>query len=446
MIFAEGNWYATDFSGLTPAWDANMAWSFHKYWNPNDYNAFQTYLTLRSNTNTPLWMGESGENSNQWFSDAVQLLEAYHIGWSWWTLKKIESVSCPLSVKKTAGYDTLLRYWSGQGSQPTVAFSVNALTAQALLFDADLCTFRPDFLYALFTMPKSQARRPWGPNLLPGVLYASNYDMGRNGVAYFDNDYQNTQGSNGPAYNTGWSYRNDGVDIESCSDASSNGFDIGWTNPGEFLGFTVNVQTSGTYSLTARVASGTSGGSIKFSLDGSDITSAIAVPSTGGWQTWQTVTAGPLSLTTGTHDLALNFLSTNVNINRVEFTLLGSAVADQDVHPGTFALAQNFPNPFNPNTIIGYRVSGLGTRENSTEYGAPGASNEGSGDWGLGSRWVRLSVYDILGREVAVLVNEKKDPGEYSVTWDATGMSSGVYYYRLEAGDFVQSKKMVVVK
>jgi endoglucanase len=65
LIFAEGNRYATDFSNLTPAWDANMAWSFHKYWNTNDYAAFQSFLNLCANTNTPLWMGESGENANQ---------------------------------------------------------------------------------------------------------------------------------------------------------------------------------------------------------------------------------------------------------------------------------------------------------------------------------------------------------------------------------------------
>jgi len=431
LIFAEGNWYATDFSSLTPAWDTNMAWSFHKYWNANDYSAFQNYLSLRANSNAPLWMGESGENSNQWFCDAVQLLEAYHIGWSWWTLKKIESISCPLSVKKHAGYDALLKYWNGQGAQPTVAAAMSALTSQALLLDADLCISRPDFRHALFTMPFSSTRTPWGRNEIPGVLYTVNYDMGRNGSAYLDNDFQNTGGVNGPAYNSGWTYRNDGVDIEACTDALSNGFNVAWSNPGEFIAFTVDVGTTGTYSLKARVASGSSGGSFKVSLDGTDLTAALAVPGTGGWQSWQTVTAGPLAMGSGEHDLKLHFLSSNVNVNRLEFTLIASEVNQEPTTPARFSLSQNYPNPFNPSTNIGYRVPG---------------EESGSRVLGLGSRWVKLAVYDLLGREVAVLVNGPKEPGEYSVQFDGSGLGSGVYYYRLKTGELVATKAMVLCK
>jgi hypothetical protein len=63
-----------------------------------------------------------------------------------------------------------------------------------------------------------------------------------------------------------------------------------------------------------------------------------------------------------------------------------------------------------------------------------------------GASDVKLSVFDLLGREVAVLVNEKKAPGSYEVKFDASGLPSGVYLYRLTAGIFVQSRKMIVVK
>jgi len=99
--------------------------------------------------------------------------------------------------------------------------------------------------------------------------------------------------------------------------------------------------------------------------------------------------------------------------------------------PGSFSLAQNYPNPFNPVTTIGFRVAGL---------------KIGSGVAGLGSSLVRLSVYDLLGREVAVLVSEKKDPGDYQVQFDGSALSSGVYYYRIQAGAFVQSNKMLLLK
>jgi hypothetical protein len=89
--------------------------------------------------------------------------------------------------------------------------------------------------------------------------------------------------------------------------------------------------------------------------------------------------------------------------------------------PVSFALMQNYPNPFNGETKIGVRVSGLGSR-------------------------VRLVVYDLLGREVKVLLDERKEPGSYEVTWDAGGCASGVYICRMIAGRYVASRKMVLTK
>ena len=99
--------------------------------------------------------------------------------------------------------------------------------------------------------------------------------------------------------------------------------------------------------------------------------------------------------------------------------------------PVSMMLEQNFPNPFNPVTTIVFRVTGVET---------------GSGVSGLGSRWVRLAIYDMLGREVAVLVNERKEPGNYAVIWNAGRLPSGVYFYQLTAGGFHDVKKMVVVR
>ncbi len=90
-----------------------------------------------------------------------------------------------------------------------------------------------------------------------------------------------------------------------------------------------------------------------------------------------------------------------------------------DYLPGTFGLSQNYPNPFNPSTEIMYSLKK--------------ASN------------VKLKVYDILGREHATLVQGRQAPGEHSVTWNAD-VSSGVYFYRLVAGEFVQTKKMVLMR
>lgn len=90
------------------------------------------------------------------------------------------------------------------------------------------------------------------------------------------------------------------------------------------------------------------------------------------------------------------------------------------VLPTQFDLAQNYPNPFNPTTMINYQLP-----KNS---------------------FVTLKVYDVLGRGVATLVNEKENAGSYSVKFDGSTFASGVYLYRLEAGSFISVKKLMVLK
>lgn len=91
-----------------------------------------------------------------------------------------------------------------------------------------------------------------------------------------------------------------------------------------------------------------------------------------------------------------------------------------NVIPKEYALLQNYPNPFNPETSIKFDI--------------PNASE------------VRLSVFDITGREIALLVNEKLEPGSYSMKWNGAQFASGIYFYRVQAGNFVQTKKMVLIK
>ncbi len=88
--------------------------------------------------------------------------------------------------------------------------------------------------------------------------------------------------------------------------------------------------------------------------------------------------------------------------------------------PCLYKLSQNYPNPFNPSTIIKYSIPETG--------------------------YIKLKVYDILGNEVATLVKEEKTPGNYSVEWDASSLASGVYFYRIQAGSFVDTKKMILIK
>jgi serine protease len=100
--------------------------------------------------------------------------------------------------------------------------------------------------------------------------------------------------------------------------------------------------------------------------------------------------------------------------------------------PKEFKLDQNFPNPFNPLTTISFTI--------------PASLNHASVKGGTAGMYVTLKVYDLLGKEVATLVNEEKPAGYYWVEFDGSKLSSGIYFYRLVAGSFVESKKAVLIK
>ncbi len=419
LIFIEGNWYATDFGGLTPAWDANMAYSFHKYWNTNDPSSIQYLLDLRSSTSRPLWLGESGENSNAWFTDCIKLMEANNIGWSWWPHKKVESISGPLSVIKNPEYDYLLKYWSGQASQPSVAYAVDALTKFANKLDLDSCVFHPDVIDAMMRQPHSTVTRPYVPHTIPGVVYAPDYDMGTNQLAYNDVDYQNT--ANNATWNSGGMYRNDGVDIERCSDAHSNGYDVGWIQSGEFLNYTINVTESGDYALTARFAASATGGKLLFRIDGQIVNTYIDVPQTGGWGSWQTLDCGSVSLTAGTHTFSGTFFFGGFNIAAFELSKVTTGVTANQNLPLILALGQNYPNPFNPSTEIEFTVPRIGT--------------------------TKVTIFDVLGKEITTLFDGSAEPGRsYRCVFDAHSYPSGMYFACLTYGGNKLIRKMLLVK
>jgi len=96
--------------------------------------------------------------------------------------------------------------------------------------------------------------------------------------------------------------------------------------------------------------------------------------------------------------------------------------------PSVFLLYQNYPNPFNPTTKIRFDIS------NRFPIGA------------LGNDKIILKVFDILGREVITLVDEKLQPGTYEVTFNGNNLPSGIYFYRLKSGDFIETKKLILIK
>jgi hypothetical protein len=416
-MFIEGNWFATDFNGLTPPWDANMVYSFHKYWNENTQSAIQGYVNLRNNTNRPLWLGETGENSNRWFTDCVELLKNNNIGWAWWPHKKIKSIAGPLSAPLIATYQTLLNYWNGQGSQPSASFAMDALMTQADYLKFEACNFNKDVIDALIRQPFNSQTIPFANNQIPGTIYAVDFDMGKLNSAYNDLDNQNT--GNG-SWNSGFLYRNDGVDIESCIDAGSNGYDVGWIQSGEWLNYTVNILQQGIYGIKVNLASPGGGGYVVLLLDALMLDTVIIVPATGGWQNWELVTLNNIYLPESIHKLQVKFLIGNFNFSYLDFNLISTDVNNQLELPYEFSLGQNYPNPFNPKTTIFYSV-------------------------GSASK-VNIKIIDILGSEIVTLIDEYKQPGKYKVDFYSVNLSSGIYFYKMESGHFSSVKKLMLLK
>jgi hypothetical protein len=114
------------------------------------------------------------------------------------------------------------------------------------------------------------------------------------------------------------------------------------------------------------------------------------------------------------------------------------AVREEEKLPANFSLEQNWPNPFNPTTVVSSSVPAMPGRDLVSTGGRDGQYSVVSD--------VRIVIYDLLGREVATLANERRAPGIYHDTFDATGLASGVYFYRMTAGSFTQSRKMILMR
>lgn len=419
IVFIEGNWFATNFIGLPPAWDDNLVWSFHKYWNENSQSAIQSYLTLREQTNRPLWLGESGENSNVWFTRCIKLMEDNNIGWAWWPLKKIESIAGPLSAKMTNGYKKLLDYWKGSGSKPSQTDAFNYLIEQVDQLKLENCTYRPDVIDAMIRLPMDETSFPFKDHTIPGKIFFTDYDLGPLSVAYFDNNYHNIGREGQTVYNTGYEYRNDGVDIEKCSDFITNGYNVGWIESAEYLTYTVNIAQTGTYKLSLRISAMNSGGKILIYLDDSPLTSMIDVPVTGGWQNWNTLNYGNVELPAGIHKITVKFFFGGFNVNFLEFEEVSVKVEDDDLKLN-FNLEQNYPNPFNGTTTINYSIP-IDTS-------------------------VEIVIYDSTGKRITTLMNEEQIAGKHSIIWETNEIASGVYFLSLKSGqgNFAVKKALLI--
>jgi len=270
---------------------------------PNDY--FEASFTAQANTNYHVWLrlrgvGNSKYNESVWvqFNDALDTggSPAYRIGTSSGLLVNLENCrDCGI-----AGWGWQDKaYWSSQS--PIVRFPTTGTHTirvqiredgvgldQIVLSPSTYMSRSPGLVANdSAVVPKSggttstsTTSTPFNgsPAPIPGTLQTEGFDNGGEGVAYHDAD----------GANQGGAYRSTGVDLERASGGTHS---VGWINAGEWLKFTVNVQTAGAYNAEFLVASAGQGGTFHLEANGSNVSGSITIPDTGGWQAWRTVSA-----------------------------------------------------------------------------------------------------------------------------------------------------------
>ncbi|HEY1870456.1 MAG TPA: cellulase family glycosylhydrolase, partial [Chitinophagaceae bacterium] len=310
IIIIEGNGWGNNYRGMLPTWDDNMVLSFHKYWNENDVKSIQHILDARKKYNVPVWLGETGENSNTWFTDAVQLYEENNIGWSWWPLKKLGNNN-PLQIKSNADYMRLVDYWNGKTENPPKKSEVfSGLMEFAKSSNIHSNIVHKDVIDALFRQPFSNATKPFKPNIISSKdsnINAVDYDLGRNDFAYFDKDTGNYYISRGGrnAGNKGNTYRNDGVDIYK-DPAPDESYYVGSIEDSEWIQYTVDVREAASYNLKLNVAA-ESAGEVSINIDNKTAIDKRDIASTGFLSNWQTQTFCNVQINEGVHVVRVYF-------------------------------------------------------------------------------------------------------------------------------------------
>ena len=320
LIFVEGNRYANDFKGLTPKWDDNMAYSFHKYWNDVTPESIAWILKIREEQNVPIWCGEFGEKSNHWIAESVDLFAQHNIGWAIWPYKKMDSPRGISSFAAPSHWSQLAAYLKGEGPLIERALAESILNEMLENIKAPNCSINYGYLYALFH--QNNTAQPHFPITLPGKIYALHYDEGKNGTAYCDSLYQTDEygaagGMGHEMWNAGQIARNDGVDLRYSE--SEKAILVAQTSNNEWLQYTVYVAQSDSFLVQIRTAG--KAGKMSLSCDGSNLINCQAIPSTANAETWVDTNLKTIALSKGRHVLRVFTVNAGYDISYLNFTV-----------------------------------------------------------------------------------------------------------------------------
>ncbi len=192
---------------------------------------------------------------------------------------------------------------------------------------------------------------------------------------------------------------------------------------GTYLEWTLALPAAGNWAFKFRFANGSSNNRLcKMDVNWIVVDNAFNFESTGSWENWRYSRYLNAEFKSGSNNLKVTGI-TSESAPNLDFVMLfrsTSLIEEKPIRPYSFALYPNYPNPFNPNTTIKYSVKD--------------------------PRHIKLTVFNLLGNHVATLVDESKSPGIYTADFDASQLSSGIYVYKLQAGNMEQTRKMLLVK
>jgi endonuclease/exonuclease/phosphatase family metal-dependent hydrolase len=406
----KGNWAKASVSGAaggTAVTSSDLGWSTTDAPLASPSNYFEFTFDAPAGTSYRVWLRLRAGNNSKW-NDAVWVQfsdstlpggsTAYRIGTTSGLLVNLERCGgCGLSGwgwQNTAYWlsqETAVRFSSsGQHTLRIQTREDGVEVDQVVLSPATYYSKAPGSLTNDSTIvPKTSSKSsPYSGSgfSLPGTVYARDFDNGGQNVAYYDTT----------AGNAGGAYRSGDVDLQASSEGGHN---IGWTAPGEWLQYTVNVGTSGTYAIRLRVASPNSGTSVRVAFDKSGVSQSVSVPNTGGWQAWRTVEFNA-SLAAGQQILRLSFPNGGLNITKVE------VVASSSTSSSSSSSSTSSATPY-----TGSAISLPGTVEAANfDNGGQGVAYYDTTSGNSGSAYRNTDV-DIQASSV----------GGYNVGWTAAG-------------------------
>lgn len=290
LIMIEGNGWGNNYDYLEPnnfTNRSNLVYNAHRYWipegddnirdgNPNQINRLINLTEFRSRWNVPVWVGETGENSDAWLRQNVDKLNGAGIGWCHWTYKRTSS-SANAALRRIVGPPYLT-----DGVSAMSGVLNNIQFANTVVNGGPLAAVDPRRGGSTTTCTGNYSG-------IPGTLQAEAYCA------------------------------MSGIQTETCTDAGG-GLDVGHIEAGDWMGYRINVPAAGTYTVQYRVASLNGGGNIRLErFGGSTVFGTIAVPATGGWQTWQTI-SHTVTLPAGQQEIGLAAVAGGFNINWLSIT------------------------------------------------------------------------------------------------------------------------------